>query len=153
MAQERYGVHSQTLESQWDKETTKSANIGSKDPYNVLKGKKLDAYEQICISLNIAPSSKKVSSTGDMGPMQFQPQTWLAYGLDGDGDGKADPWNLQDAVLSSANYLNKLGYSESPWTALTKYNGGYKYCGSTRAQKYAATILKSANDNGAQIEL
>ncbi len=45
------------------------------------------------------------SSAGALGPMQFMPATWRAYGLDGDGDGTADIWSPYDAVPSAAGYL------------------------------------------------
>ncbi|WP_349632333.1 lytic murein transglycosylase [Gordonia sp. L191] len=40
-----------------------------------------------------------------MGPFQFIPQTWERYGVDANGDGKADPDNIDDAALSAARYL------------------------------------------------
>jgi len=40
-----------------------------------------------------------------VGPMQFIPSTWRAYGVDADGSGKADPFNINDAALGSAHYL------------------------------------------------
>ncbi|MEU8384961.1 lytic transglycosylase domain-containing protein [Streptosporangium sp. NPDC048865] len=45
------------------------------------------------------------SSAGALGPMQFMPATWKAYGVDGDSDGVADIWNPYDAVPGAANYL------------------------------------------------
>ncbi|MER6946260.1 lytic murein transglycosylase [Nonomuraea sp. NPDC000554] len=45
------------------------------------------------------------SSAGALGPMQFMPATWKSYGVDGDGDGKADIWSPYDAVPGAANYL------------------------------------------------
>jgi murein DD-endopeptidase MepM/ murein hydrolase activator NlpD len=45
------------------------------------------------------------SSAGAVGWMQFMPDTWLRWGMDGDGDGIADPWNPDDAVHSAARYL------------------------------------------------
>ena len=27
------------------------------------------------------------------------------YGVDANGDGKADPWDIEDAIYSAANYL------------------------------------------------
>src|SRR5690606_29549350 len=45
------------------------------------------------------------SSAGALGPMQFMPATWKAYGVDGDGDGETDIWSAYDAVPSAANYL------------------------------------------------
>jgi membrane-bound lytic murein transglycosylase B len=40
-----------------------------------------------------------------VGPMQFIPSTWAAWGADANGDGKADPNNLFDATYSAARYL------------------------------------------------
>src|SRR3954451_3085156 len=40
-----------------------------------------------------------------VGPMQFIPSTWRAYGADADGNGKADPFNINDAALAAAHYL------------------------------------------------
>jgi len=36
------------------------------------------------------------------------PDTWEAYGVDGNGDGKRDPWNMADAVFGAANYIKAL---------------------------------------------
>ena len=49
------------------------------------------------------------SSAGALGPMQFMPATWAAYGIDGDGDGTADIMNPFDAVPSAARYLCRHG--------------------------------------------
>ena len=40
-----------------------------------------------------------------VGPMQFIPGTWRAFGRDGDGDGARDPQNVFDAAASAATYL------------------------------------------------
>lgn len=40
-----------------------------------------------------------------MGPFQFIPETWKRFGVDANGDGKADPDNIDDAALSAARYL------------------------------------------------
>jgi hypothetical protein len=40
-----------------------------------------------------------------MGPFQFIPDSWDIYGLDGSGDGVADPHNFLDGVLAAANHL------------------------------------------------
>lgn len=39
------------------------------------------------------------------GPFQFLPETWQRFGVDANGDGKADPDNIDDAALSAARYL------------------------------------------------
>lgn len=40
-----------------------------------------------------------------VGPMQFIPSTWETWAADGDGDGVADPNDLDDAALAAARYL------------------------------------------------
>jgi membrane-bound lytic murein transglycosylase B len=37
--------------------------------------------------------------------MQFMPQTFASYGVDGDHDGRTDPWDPQDAIFTAARYL------------------------------------------------
>lgn len=43
--------------------------------------------------------------THALGPMQFIPQTWAVYGVDANGDGRADVFNINDAALGAARYL------------------------------------------------
>jgi hypothetical protein len=45
-----------------------------------------------------------VSSVGAIGMAQFMPATWAAHGIDGDGDGRADPRNAYDAIWSAAGF-------------------------------------------------
>ncbi|WP_107501980.1 lytic transglycosylase domain-containing protein, partial [Streptomyces sp. wa1063] len=40
-----------------------------------------------------------------VGPMQFIPSTWAAWGADGNGDGRRDPNNIYDAALAAGRYL------------------------------------------------
>lgn len=40
-----------------------------------------------------------------VGPMQFIPSTWSWAGRDGDGNGKADPNDIDDTALAAAAYL------------------------------------------------
>ncbi|ROQ98598.1 membrane-bound lytic murein transglycosylase B [Streptomyces sp. 2132.2] len=40
-----------------------------------------------------------------VGPMQFIPSTWAAWGQDADGDGRRNPNNVYDASLAAARYL------------------------------------------------
>lgn len=46
-----------------------------------------------------------VSPQGAQGLAQFLPSTWAAHGVDGDGDGAADPLNGHDAIASQAAYM------------------------------------------------
>lgn len=70
------------------------------------------------------------SSAGALGPMQFMPATWKAYGVDGDGDGKADIWSPYDAVPGAANYLCANGAGkggEKLRKAIWFYNHSWAY--------------------------
>lgn len=70
------------------------------------------------------------SSAGALGPMQFLPSTWRAYGVDGDGDGKADIWSAYDAVPAAARYLCAYGAGqggEKLKKAIWFYNHSWEY--------------------------
>jgi len=51
------------------------------------------------------------SWAGAMGQNQFMPSSFLAYAVDGNGDGRRDIWGtLPDVFASSANYLRRVGW-------------------------------------------
>ncbi len=51
------------------------------------------------------------SWAGAMGHTQFIPTSYLAYGIDMDGDGRRDIWNsIPDALATAANLLQKNGW-------------------------------------------
>ncbi|ASK26302.1 bifunctional lytic transglycosylase/C40 family peptidase [Bacillus licheniformis] len=114
------------------------------------------------------------SSVGAVGHFQFMPKTWIGwgypggnrvgnldipkdkltdpklikkyggYGVDANNDGKADPWDLEDAAFSAAKYLRDNGgaqgdfrsavyaYNHADWyveevlSYFNKYTAGYK---------------------------
>lgn len=73
--------------------------------------------------------------------MQFIPSTWQLVGRDGNGDGTADPFNIDDAALSAATYLCANGRDLSTaqgWTdAIYSYNQSGPYIRLVRAQATA----------------
>ncbi|MET3922384.1 lytic transglycosylase domain-containing protein [Arthrobacter sp. UYEF20] len=79
-----------------------------------------------------------------VGPMQFIPSTWQHAGRDGNGDGDADPFNIDDAALSAASYLCANGRDLTTargWTdAIYSYNQSDAYVAQVhdRARAYAA---------------
>ena len=104
-----------------------------------------------------------ISPVGAEGPMQFMPCTFVGwshptcvdlgkgdiskeektsptviakyggYGVDGNGDGIADPFNMYDAIYSAANYLSRAGAKEGKLTqAVFQYN---------RSNEYVADVL------------
>jgi membrane-bound lytic murein transglycosylase B len=73
-----------------------------------------------------------------VGPMQFIPSTWQLAGQDGNGDGTADPFNIDDAALSAAGYLCAHGRdltTANGWTAaIYSYNQSGSYADQVRRQ-------------------
>ena len=63
------------------------------------------------------------------------------YGVDGNGDGKADPWTVEDALFTTANYLNKSGFSKDIDHAIWNYNHSDAYVAKVKAK---AMELKNA---------
>ena len=62
------------------------------------------------------------SSAGAMGPMQFLPSTWAASGVDGNGDGRANIMDPEDAIPAAAGYLKDGGAPRDWYAALYSYN-------------------------------
>ena len=70
-------------------------------------GPALDGREFAAIRATARSAALHGNATWDhaMGPMQFIPSTWWTWGRDGDGDGVADPYDIDDAAASAAAYL------------------------------------------------
>jgi hypothetical protein len=66
-----------------------------------------------------------------VGPMQFIPSTWSVVGVDGDGDGKRDPQDVDDAALATAVYLcsgdEDLSTTQGQRSAVYRYNHSREY--------------------------
>ena len=62
------------------------------------------------------------SPAGAVGPMQFLPSTWAAYGTDGDGDGVVDVMNPVDAVHGAARLLCANGGADTGQLASAIWN-------------------------------
>ena len=80
-------------------------------------------------------SDLSVSSAGAEGWMQFEPSTWLQYGVDALDAGYADPYNPVDAIFAAARYLHAAGASKNLHTAILAYN---------HSEAYAESVLLRA---------
>ncbi|KMK76549.1 lytic transglycosylase domain-containing protein [Alkalihalobacillus pseudalcaliphilus] len=114
-----------------------------------------------------------VSPVGALGHFQFMPRTWVGwthpggalgemdediditdldliadhggYGVDGDGDGIADPFNIVDATHSAAKYLADHGARDGDYEkALFAYN---------QSQDYVDEVMKYFNQYNDEFEL
>lgn len=97
-----------------------------------------------------------VSPVGAVGMAQFMPSTWDRHGVDGDGDGRADPRNPLDAIWSAARFnctlKAQIGRVPGDVVALTlaAYNAGpyavLRYAGIPpyeETRNYVSAILES----------
>ena len=79
-----------------------------------------------------------------VGPLQFIPSSWETWGADGDGDGVADPNDIDDAAFAAARYLCADGHdltTGAGWAdAVFSYNhdSAYVHTVHAAAEEYAA---------------
>jgi hypothetical protein len=62
------------------------------------------------------------NAAGAGGPMQFIAATWATYGVDADGDGRADRWTAADAIYGAASLLAHAGAPGDNERAILAYN-------------------------------
>lgn len=55
-----------------------------------------------------------------MGPGQFIPSTWAAYGKDYDGDGRVDVFSLGDALMAQGHYMCAIAAKVDGWISAGK---------------------------------
>ncbi|WP_169814404.1 lytic transglycosylase domain-containing protein [Nocardia mexicana] len=83
-----------------------------------------------------------------MGPFQFLPETWQRWGADANGDGTADPDNIDDAALTAARYLcasgGNLTTPEGWQQALFTYNRSTAYMNKVRNHAAAYSVGRRA---------
>lgn len=95
-------------------------------------GKKYNLPWQILAAIHEVESNQSSDSfirspQGAIGPMQFLPETFWAYGVDGDGDGLIKINDVDDAIYSAANMLKANNAERDMETALYHYNPSLYY--------------------------
>ena len=84
---------------------------------------------------------------GELGHTQFLPANILAYGKDGNGDGRVDLTNLSDAMVSTANFLRGHG-----WTPGRGYQPGQPNFAAIEAWNAASVYQQAIAIMGARID-
>ena len=121
-----YGVQPRFIVALWGVESNFGKLTGG---YNVIEALTTLAYDgrreeffkkQTMAALtilqqgHITPENMKGSWAGAMGQCQFMPTSFLAYAVDGNGDGRKDIWTTHaDVFASAANYLKQVGWDDT----------------------------------------
>ncbi len=138
---DKYDVQPRFIVALWGLETNFGKITGN---YNVISALATLAYEgrreaffkrQLFAALtilsqgHISIENMKGSWAGAMGQNQFMPSSFIAYAVDGDGDGKKDIWqNQTDIFASMANYLKREGWNdELTWGRQVKLPKDFDY--------------------------
>ncbi|MCI5074671.1 lytic murein transglycosylase [Oricola sp.] len=88
------------------------------------------------------------SWAGAMGHTQFIPTSYIAYALDGDGDGRRDIWNsVPDALWTAANLLRRNGWEKGQtWGYEVVLPEGRKFPGGSMSlSKWESIGVRRAN--------
>ena len=137
----RYGVPAAILVAIWGMESNYGGNYGNIPTIDALatlgfEGRREDwARGQLLAALKILQSgdisrAQMIGSwAGAMGQTQFLPSNFLAYAVDGDGDGRRDIWgSMADVMASTANFLARSGWqAEQPWGAEVQLPPGFDH--------------------------
>jgi membrane-bound lytic murein transglycosylase B len=135
----RYGVPPETVAAIWGMESSYGLNTGDISTIDALatlgfEGRREDwARGQLLAALKILQSGDidrahmMGSWAGAMGQTQFLPSSYLAYAVDGDGDGRRDIWgSMADVMASTANYLARSGWqADQPWGVEVRLPPGF----------------------------
>lgn len=136
-AEADYGVSKEALTGLIAIETDFGRNVGQYSAFSVIYSRmvrwpeakwqgqadQLVALATYCLQAKVDCYSIKSSYAGAIGLVQFMPNSLLAYGVDGDGDGTIDLAQPTDAIPSAANFLKLHGWPTDQAKSLARYYG------------------------------
>ena len=143
----RYGVEKEVVAAIWGLESAYGAHRGTRPVIQSLATLAHDGRrgaffeEQLVAALRIlqagdtSPADMTGSWAGAMGHTQFIPTSFLAYAVDGTGDGRRDIWgdDPTDALASTAAYLAGFGWTAGqPWGVEVTLPAGFDYATARR---------------------
>ena len=165
---DRYQVPAEILVAIWAVESGFGQTLGDYDvvrAYATLAAqgrRQAFAEDELIGALRILFSGEasraqlKGSWAGAMGQTQFTPLDYLAYAVDGDGDGKRDIWgSAPDALASTANFMARKAHwvpEQSAQVEAAVHAAGFDYAlteGPTKTpEEWAALGVKPADPRG-----
>ncbi len=121
--EKRFGVPGSVLSTIWGLETSWGGYLGGT---SIVSGAvtlasycrrhpRFESHAVAALQLvdrGVISASTKGGPSGELGHMQFLAGNWLKYGVDANGDGKADPYSAVDALASAANMLQANGWKK-----------------------------------------
>ena len=160
----RYGVPLEILAAIWGMESNYGSFTGDIPTIDALatlgfEGRREDwARGQLLAALNILQSGDITradmigSWAGAMGQTQFLPSNYLAYAVDGDGDGRRDIWgSLPDVMASTANFLARSGWQRGqPWGVEVRLPAGFDYARADTPQAASAWAAEGVQSMGGE---
>lgn len=152
-----YGVDRELLIGIWGIETRYGLNVGSQPIGSALRSFSANnpsrrdfAQQQLrsatrLVNQGIIDKNDLVGSyAGALGQTQFIPTSYENYGVDGDGNGTIDLWGAKDALASTANYMNAMGWVKGqPWGLAVKVPDGFYDIGANR-ERHDMAFWKAA---------
>lgn len=168
----QYGVPASIVTAIWGMESSYGQGTGNSSLTSALatlayEGRRQSFAEEQLLALlqllergDISWSQLRGSWAGGMGHTQFIPKTWLDEGIDGDGDGRKNPWSAADALSATASYLNHAGWQRGLPTfyeARLPANFDYRNVGTKKSmadwQSLGVQMLSNNPDYQAMTEL
>jgi len=102
------------------------------------------AMFQVADRMRVDPLEIRGSGSGAFGYPQFLPSSYLAYGVDADGDGRVSLYDVDDAAASCAHYLSSYGWQRDA-SAAQRRAAVWQY---NHSQAYVDAVLQLAAQIG-----
>lgn len=148
-SQQRWGVQPEVVLAIWGMETNFGGFMGGENTIHALAtltegGYRPDFFrEELLTALRIvsdghvSANNMTGSWAGAMGHTQFMPSSFMRYAVDYNGDGRKDIWNsVQDALGSTANYLNSFGWRPGEaWGYEIKLPSGFNFAAARQLER------------------
>jgi len=148
-AQQRWGVQPEIVLAIWGMETNFGGFMGGENTIHALatlteggyrpgyfRGELLTAL-RIVSDGHVSASDMVGSWAGAMGHTQFMPSSFMRYAIDYNNDGRKDIWNsVQDALGSTANYLNGFGWRPGEtWGYEVRLPAGFDFAAARQMER------------------